>query len=116
MNNPRVKIVCEFGKLVLARFFFFLLEILSGSCVFFGKCYSCGGIIILYTFENENKNKVNYVYILGSFILWHGRLWHICICAMKRMLKCKLISYDLTKVHKYKTSVESKIIRKQFQV
>ena len=88
-----VKSVCESGKLVLSR-----------NSVFVGKGYSTERMVKLCTSDNvyiKNKN-VSSAYIVDSITLWHGRLAHIGIGNMKRMIKCDLIESDVNTFNKYK--------------
>ena len=48
------------------------------------------------------NKSVSSTYIIGSITLWHGRLAHIGIGNMKRMIKCDLIESDVNTFNKYK--------------
>lgn len=79
------------------------------------KGYSCKGMVKSYTVDKTINNKVDFAYIVDSFILWHAGLYHIDKSTMKRMLTCNLISYNENDVFKCKTCVESNMTKKPCQ-
>lgn len=66
-------------------------------------------MIKLCTFDNINENKVDVVYLIDSFILWHARLDHIGANSMKRMLKMWMILYNANDAYKFHACIESKM-------
>lgn len=42
-----------------------------------------------------NKTKVDFAYLIDSFILWHTRLGHIVASTMKKMLDCDMVAYNV---------------------
>ena len=74
----------ESGKLILSR---------NGS--FVGKGYSSQGMVKLCTIDNSINKNVDSAYMVDSVSLWHGRLAHIGISTMKRMIKCGLFNCDV---------------------
>ena len=91
LGKPRIKSVFELGKLIL-----------SCDGVFVGKGHSSEGMVKLCTNDNVsiNNKSVSSAHIVDSITLWHGRLAHIGIGTMKRMVKCGLIEYDINNFNK----------------
>ena len=90
--------------------------ILSRNGAFIGKGYSSDGMVKLCIVDNGiNNNNVSFAYMLDSVSLWHGRLAHIGLSTMKRMIKCGLISCDVDKFKKCEICVKSKMIKKPFK-
>ena len=105
LRKPGIKSVYESGKLILSR---------NGA--FIGKGYSSDGMVKLCIVDNGiNNNNVSFAYMLDSVSLWHGRLAHIGLSTMKRMIKCGLISCDVDKFKKCEICVKSKMIKKPFK-
>lgn len=71
--------------------------------------------VILCTVDNIINHKIDFVYLVVSFTLWHARLDHIGTSTMKIMLNCDMISYDVNNAYKCKTCVESKMVKKLYQ-
>ena len=63
-------------------------------------------MVKLCTDENfiNNKNAVS-AYMLDSVSLWHGRLAHIGISTIKRLVKCGIISCNVDKFNKSEISI-----------
>ena len=105
LGKPGIKSVFESGKLILSR-----------NGVFVGKGYSTEGMVKLCTNDNVsiNNKSVSSAYIVDSISLWHGRLAHIGIGTMKRMVKCGLIECDVKNFNKCEICTKSKMIKKPF--
>ena len=58
------------------------------------------------------KKNVVSAYMIDSVSLWHGRLAHIGIGTMKRMVKCGLIECDVKNFNKCEIFTKSKMIKK----
>ena len=105
LGKPGIKSVYESRKLILSR-----------NVAFIGKGYSSDGMVKLCIVDNGiNNNNVSFAYMLDSVSLWHGRLAHIGLSTMKRMIKCGLISCDVDKFKKCEICVKSKMIKKPFK-
>ena len=90
--------------------------ILSRNDTFIGKGYSCEGMVKLCIVDNgiNNKNAAP-AYMIDLITLWHGRLAHIELCTIKRIIKCVLISCnDIGNFEKCETCVKSKMVKKPF--
>ena len=66
--------------------------------------------------ENMNISSNYFAYIVESFDLWHGRLGHVNVAAIKRMKQMSLIPNLTNSEHsKCEICVEAKKIQKTFQ-
>ena len=105
LGKPGIKSVYESGKLILSQ-----------NDAFIGKGYSFDGMVKLCIVDNGiNNNNVSSAYMFDAVSLWHGRLAHIGLSTMKRMIKCGLISCDVDKFKKCEICVKSKMIKKPFK-
>lgn len=85
LEKLRIKFVFESVKLVLTQNEYFV-----------GKGYSSDGIVKLCNIEDDSSNNnKTFAYMIDLFTLWHGRLAHIGISTMKRIIKYGLISCKL---------------------
>ena len=75
LNKASLKIVFESNKIVLGQ---------NGDFVGKGFCHE--GLFMLETdCENMNISSNSSAYIVESLDLWHGRLGHVNVAAIKRM-------------------------------
>ena len=104
LGKPGVKTIYESGKLILSR-----------NGVFVGKGYSSDGMVKLCIVDNANNNKnVVSAYMIDSVSLWHGRLAHIGISTMKRLVKCGMINCNVDEFNKCEICIKSKMTRQPF--
>ena len=74
LNKACLKIVFESNKIVLSQ---------NGDFVGKGFCHE--GLFVLETdCENMNISSNSFAYIVESLDLWHGRLGHVNVAAIKR--------------------------------
>ena len=80
LNKAGLKIVFESNKIILCQ---------NGDFVGKGFCHE--GLFVL-EIDCENISSNSFAYIVESFDLWHGRLGHVNVAAIKRMKQMSLIS------------------------
>ena len=81
LNKAGLKIVFESNEIVLSQ---------NGDFVGKGFCHE--GLFVLETnCENMNLSSNSSAYIVESLDLWHGRLGHVNVAAIKRMKQMSLI-------------------------
>lgn len=105
LNKVGIKLVFEADKLVLTR---------NGEYV--GKGYLNGGLFVLDTIISEPIKGSTSAYIVESSYLWHNRLGHVNINALKRLkdmnLVPNLVEHDFSKCE---ICVEAKFAKKPFK-
>ena len=106
LNKAGLKIVFESYKIVLSQ---------NGDFVGKGFCHE--GLFVLETnCENMNISSNSFAYIAEYLDLWHGRLGHVNVAAIKRMKQMSLIPNLTNSEHsKCEICVEAKKFQKTFQ-
>ena len=93
--------------------------VLSKSGMFVGKGYVSNGLVKLNIMTLKpkimNKTYASFVYVLESSNLWHGRIWHVNYCSLKRLINLNHIpTFQIDIKHKYETCVKEKMTRLSF--
>ena len=106
LNKVGLKLVFESNKIVLCQ---------NGDFVGKGFCHE--GLFVLETdCENLNISSNSSAYIVESLDLWHGRLGHVNVAAVKRMKQMSLIPNLTNSEHsKCEICLEAKHFKKPFK-
>lgn len=103
LNKAGVKLVFESNKIILSQ---------NGD--FLGKRFCHESLFVLDTdCENMNRYSTSSTYIVEFLVLWHGRLGHVNVVAIKRVKQIILIP-NFTK-HSKCEMCRSKTLQKPFQ-
>ena len=90
--------------------------IISKNNVLIGKGYVCDGLFKLSVICNDQFINKSYsqVFLIDSFDVWHGRLGHIGIESIKRLMDCDLIPKSRINTNKCEICVQVKQARKPY--
>ena len=125
LHVPKIRKNLIAGSLMLKNGFKLVFEsdkfVITKARMYVGRGYMTDGIFKLNTMTIVPKNSMNEkgessVYIVDSFILWHGRLGHVNYGSLKRMVNSEYlpkIVFDPN--HKCLICVEAKMTKVPFK-
>ena len=94
------------------------MVVLSKNEMYVGKGYVNNGLFKLNVMTLKPKNEASSsAYLLESSNLWHGRLGHVNLNSLRKLINMKHIpNFQINLKHKCETCVEAKLTRLSFQI